>query len=69
MDTKFLEFLDREGRRNGKEYRKPFEYWYKKFLNERKKKHSDWWNDMLERSWMNDTDDFDDENTGYDFSA
>ena len=69
LDTKFLEFLDREGRRNGKEYRKPFEYWYKKFLNERKKKHSDWWNDMLERSWMNDTDDFDDENTGYDFSA
>lgn len=60
LNTKFLEFLDREGKRNGKEYRRHFEYWYKKFLEERKKKYSDWYNDMAEYSWRNDTYDFSD---------
>ena len=61
LNIKFLEFLDREGKRRGKEFRKPFEYWYKKFLEERKKKYSDWYNDMAEYSWRNDTDDFSNE--------
>lgn len=68
LNIKFLEFLDREGKRRGKEFRKSFEYWYKKFLEERKKKYSDWYNDMAEYSWRNDTDDFSNNETHYGLS-
>lgn len=47
LNSKFLEFLDREGKRTNKEIRPYVEFLYKKFQKERKDSMSDWQLEML----------------------
>ena len=47
LNEKFLEFLDREGKRTGKKFREVVESLYKRFQNERRKNVSDWQLEML----------------------
>ncbi|MFR7475484.1 plasmid recombination protein [Frisingicoccus sp.] len=48
LNSKFLEFLDREGKRTGKQTRQYVEYLYKKFQKERRDSLSDWQLEMLQ---------------------
>ena len=48
LNTKFMEFLDREGKRTGKQTRAYVEYLYKKFQKERRDSMSDWQMEMLQ---------------------
>lgn len=48
LNTKFLEFLDREGKRTNKQVRQYVEYLYRKFQKERKESLSDWQLEMMQ---------------------
>lgn len=48
LNTKFMEFLDREGKRTGKQTRQYVEYLYRKFQKERRDSMSDWQMEMLQ---------------------
>lgn len=47
LNAKFLEFLDREGKRTGKRYRESVENLYKRFQNDRRKNVSEWQLELL----------------------
>lgn len=47
LNAKFLEFLDREGKRTGKRYRESVENLYKRFQNDRWKNVSEWQLELL----------------------
>lgn len=47
LNSKFLEFLDREGKRTGKRYRESVENLYKRFQNDRRKNVSEWQLELL----------------------
>lgn len=47
LNAKFLEFLDREGKRTGKKIRESVENLYKRFQNERRKNVSEWQEELL----------------------
>ena len=77
LNSKFMEFLDREGRRTGKQPREYVEYLYKKFQKERRGSLSDWQLEMLQvregRRQQNSTNtdyipDIIDTGTGYSLS-
>ena len=47
LNAKFLEFLDREGKRTGKKIRESVENLYKRFQNDRRKNVSEWQLELL----------------------
>ncbi len=47
LNSKFLESLDREGKRTGKRYRESVENLYKRFQNDRRKNVSEWQLELL----------------------